>query len=282
MTKSSGFAASPSVRNPRSRRRYVLEPCCSRLRSPRPRSGSTVLPGEQAFSLHDTYGFPIDLTLEMASEQGLEVDEEGFRTLMAQQRERAKADAAARKSGVAATTAYRDVLERDGSTLFVGYNEVTTDSVVVGIVTDGESTPVVSAGQHAELIVDRTPFYAEAGGQLGDQGFITTADDSLFEVYDVQSPVPGLFVHRGKCDTDRSRKATPLSRRWMYTPKAISRAHTATHMIHRAFREQLGGETARRWDRMRMLPEGCGSTFPVLDRYRGRSCVTSRRASTSC
>ena len=99
------------VRNSRSRRRYVPEPCCSRQRSPRLQSGSTVLPGEQAFSLHDTYGFPIDLT-EMASEQGLEVDEEGFRTLMAQQRERAKADAAARKSGFAATTAYRNVRTR--------------------------------------------------------------------------------------------------------------------------------------------------------------------------
>ena len=207
-------------------------------------SGSTVLPGEQAFSLHDTYGFPIDLTLEMASEQGLEVDEEGFRTLMAQQRERAKADAAARKSGFAATTAYRDVLERDGSTSFVGYNEVTTESVVVGIVTDGESTPVVSAGQHAELIVDRTPFYAEAGGQLGDHGSITTADGSLFEVYDVQSPVPGLFVHRGEVRQGQITQGDAVVAQVdVHRRKAISRAHTATHMIHRAFREQLG-ETA--------------------------------------
>ncbi|MDP7384187.1 MAG: alanine--tRNA ligase-related protein, partial [Acidimicrobiales bacterium] len=200
-------------------------------------SGSTVLPGEQAFSLHDTYGFPIDLTLEMASEQCLEVDEEGFRTLMAQQRERAKADAAARKSGFVATTAYRDVLERGGSTLFVGYDEVTTESVVVGIVTDGESTPVVSAGQHAELIVDRTPFYAEAGGQLGDHGLITTADASLFEVYDVQSPVPGLFVHRGEVRQGQITQGDAVVAQVdVHRRKAISRAHTATHMIHRAFR----------------------------------------------
>jgi alanyl-tRNA synthetase len=207
-------------------------------------SGSTTLLGDQAFSLHDTYGFPIDLTLEMASEQGLAVDEEGFRSLMAQQRERAKADAAARKSGFAATTAYRDVLESGGSTSFVGYEFVTTEATILGIVADGASQPVATVGQHAEVILDRTPFYAEAGGQLGDHGSITTVDGAVFEVYDVQSPVPGLFVHRGEVrDGELTTGSSAIASVDVARRKAISRAHTATHMIHRAFREQLG-ETA--------------------------------------
>lgn len=207
-------------------------------------SGSGVLPGDQAFSLHDTYGFPIDLTLEMASEHGLTVDEDGFRSLMAQQRERAKADATARKSGFAATTAYREVLETGGSTSFVGYDEVTTEATILGIVAEGSSQPVATVGQHAEIILNRTPFYAEAGGQLGDHGTITTADGATFEVYDVQSPVPGLFVHRGEVrEGEVSQGSSVIARVDTARRKAISRAHTATHMIHRAFREQLG-ETA--------------------------------------
>ena len=207
-------------------------------------SGSSTLPGDKAFSLHDTYGFPIDLTLEMAAEQGLAVDEAGFRTLMAQQRERAKADAAARKSGFAATTAYRDILEAGGSTTFIGYDHVVADATVIGVVADGQSQPAARAGQHAEIILDRTPFYAEAGGQLGDHGSISTVDGAVVEVYDVQSPVPGLFIHRGQVrEGEIVSGASVVARVDIHRRKAISRAHTATHMIHRAFREQLG-ETA--------------------------------------
>jgi len=183
-------------------------------------SGSSVLSGERAFALHDTHGFPIDLTLEMAAEQGLAVDEEGFRRLMAEQRERAKADSQSRKSGFAATTAYREILESGGTTSFRGYEEVVTEATVLGIVVDGESVPMASLGQHAEVILDRTPFYAEAGGQLGDHGMLTTADGALVEVYDVQSPVPGLFVHRGQvtdgelCKAARPwRESTPIAAR---------------------------------------------------------------------
>jgi alanyl-tRNA synthetase len=207
-------------------------------------SGGTKLAGEQAFVLHDTFGFPIDLTLEMASEAGLSVDEEGFRSLMSEQRERAKADAHARKAGFAATTAYREILDTGGGTTFVGYDISTTDAHVLGIVRDGESVPVASTGDHAEVILDRSPFYAEAGGQLGDHGRLTLDDGTVFVVYDVQAPVPGLFVHRGRVEHGEvtmgalATAAVDIERR-----KAISRAHTATHMIHRAFRERLG-ETA--------------------------------------
>jgi alanyl-tRNA synthetase len=207
-------------------------------------NGGAVLAGDQAFVLHDTYGFPIDLTLEMAREQGLEVDEVGFRRLMSEQRERAKADARSRKAGVTPVTAYREVLETGGTTGFTGYVEITTEGVITGILRDGAVVPVAREGDHVEIVLNRTPFYAEAGGQLGDHGRITTAGGATLEVYDVQTPVPGLFIHRatvasgevvageevvGHVDTERRR--------------AISRAHTATHLVHRAFREYLG-ETA--------------------------------------
>ncbi len=204
-------------------------------------AGSKRLPGDQAFALHDTYGFPIDLTLEMAAEQGLSVDEEGFRRLMQQQRERAKADSQARKSGVAATTAYREILQVGGTTTFTGYTESVSESQVIGIVKDGETVPAARVGEHVEIVLNRTPFYAEAGGQLGDHGRLVSGDGAVVDVYDVQTPVPGLFVHRGEViDGELVSGTTVASEVDAGRRRAISRAHTATHMIHRAFRERLG------------------------------------------
>ncbi len=204
------------------------------------KSGGSTLPGEQAFALHDTYGFPIDLTLEMAAEQGLAVDEAGFRQLMAQQRERAKADARERKSGLVATTAYREILEAGGRTEFTGYRDVDSEATVLGLLRDGESVPAARAGEHVEVILDRTPFYAESGGQLGDHGLLKTPGTTL-EVYDVQAPVPGLFVHRCQVVAGELTRGEPvLAKVDVQRRRAISRAHTATHMIHRAFRERLG------------------------------------------
>ena len=218
----------------------IFDTAVSTVRS----GGSDTLPGEQAFALHDTYGFPIDLTLEMAAEQGLQVDEEGFRRLMQQQRERAKADSQARKSGVTATTAYRDILQAGGTTTFTGYNETVTESQVIGIVQDGETVPAARVGDHVEIVLDRTPFYAEAGGQLGDHGRLVSSDGAVVDIYDVQTPVPGLFVHRGEIvDGELVSGSTIRSEVDSGRRRAISRAHTATHMIHRAFRERLG-ETA--------------------------------------
>ena len=208
------------------------------------RTGASVLPGEQAFALHDTYGFPIDLTLEMAAEQGLAVDEDGFRSLMAQQRERAKADARERKAGVAATTAYREILESGGTTEFTGYREASSEATVIGLVRDGASVPAASVGAHVEVILDRTPFYAEAGGQLGDHGRLIDGGGTIIDVYDVQTPVPGLFVHRGEVVSGEVvAGAGVIGEVDVRRRRAISRAHTATHLIHRAFRERLG-ETA--------------------------------------
>jgi len=207
-------------------------------------NGGGEIAGDQAFILHDTYGFPIDLTLEMAREHGLDVDEAGFRRLMTEQRERAKADARSRKSGVASVTAYREILETGGTTGFTGYLEVTSDAVVTGLLRDGASVPAAREGDHVEVVLNRTPFYAEAGGQLGDHGRLMVNGGAVLEVYDVQTPVPGLFIHRATVSTgeitvgDEIVGQVDVERR-----RAISRAHTATHLVHRAFREYLG-ETA--------------------------------------
>ena len=208
-------------------------------------SGGHVLSGDRAFALHDTYGFPIDLTLEMAAEQGLEVDEVGFRSLMNEQRQRAKADAASKKGGHVNTTAYRQVADGLGRAVdFTGYHEVVSEGAVRGLVRDGEVLSSARAGDEVELVLDRTPFYAEGGGQLADQGVIELENGARLEVRDVQTPIRGLVVHRVKVLDgevgvgDAAHSEVDVERR-----RSISRAHTATHMVHKAFREALG-ETA--------------------------------------
>src|SRR5690348_2801879 len=147
------------------------------------KSGAKVLSGNDAFTLHDTYGFPIDLTLEMAAEAGLSVDEAGFRTLMAEQRQRAKADAAARKQAHTDLSAYRELVDT-GPTEFTGFDELSSEARILGIFVDGKRVPVVShAGregvhERVELILDRSPFYAESGGQIADEGHISGTGSS--------------------------------------------------------------------------------------------------------
>ena len=207
-------------------------------------SGVTSLGGDTAFKLHDTYGFPIDLTLEMAGEQGLQVDEEGFRRLMGEQRQRAKADAKAKKSGHVDVASYRAVADVAGRSEFTGYTQTESEAVLRGILRDGEVVPAAAPGDAVEVVLDRTPFYAEGGGQLADGGVIRLANGAVIEVDDVQQPVEGLIVHRGRvlegsAETGLSAVGTiDIERR-----RAISRAHTATHMVHKAMRE-LVGETA--------------------------------------
>jgi len=208
-------------------------------------AGQTTLAGDQAFALHDTYGFPIDLTLEMAAEQGLQVDEDGFRRLMKEQRDRAKADARAKKSAHGDTSAYRSALDLLGHAVeFTGYDETVSEARVAGVLVDGAPVTSAQAGDEIELVLDRTPFYAEGGGQLADAGRITLGGGAVIEVRDVQSPINGLVVHRatvvsGEVITGEPAHAVvDLGRR-----RAISRAHTATHMVHKAIREALG-ETA--------------------------------------
>ncbi|MBU6213088.1 MAG: alanine--tRNA ligase [Actinomycetales bacterium] len=204
-------------------------------------SGAALLSGTDAFALHDTYGFPIDLTLEMAAERGLQVDRDGFTALMKQQRERAKADAKARKTGLTTVKAYADVMERAGATTFTGYTETTTESNVSGLLRDGAEITSATPGEHVDVVLSRTPFYAEGGGQLGDHGVIDLANGARLEVWDVQTPVPGVYVHRATViEGEASLGVDAVGHVDTSRRSAISRAHTATHMLHKAFREILG------------------------------------------
>lgn len=206
------------------------------------KAGATALSGDKAFALHDTYGFPIDLTLEMAAEQGLAVDEEGFRRLMNEQRDRAKADAKAKKGQHADAGYYREVSDKLGRSVeFTGYSEVVSEATVSGIVAGSGPVPAAREGDEVELVLDRTPFYAEGGGQLADQGVIELSNGAVIEVRDVQSPITGLIVHQAKVLSGEvtvgahAQAMVDVERR-----RSISRAHTATHMVHKAFREALG------------------------------------------
>ncbi|MFD6755400.1 MULTISPECIES: alanine--tRNA ligase [Micromonospora] len=203
-------------------------------------AGKPALSGAKAFQLHDTYGFPIDLTLEIAAEQGLDVDREGFRRLMADQRARAKADAQARKTGHTDLSAYRSVLDAGGPVTFTGYTETARESTVRAVLgTDGPRAAAVE-GDMVELVLDTTPFYAEGGGQQPDLGMITVGGGQV-EVLDVQQPVPGLIVHRARVIRGEVRAGETgyaeidTSRR-----RAISRSHTATHLVHQTMRNFLG------------------------------------------
>ena len=204
----------------------------------------SVLPGDEVFKLHDTYGFPFDLTLEMAREEGLEVDEDGFKRLMNEQRDRAKADAKAKKSGHTDLSEYKKIADSKGASTFIGYTQIESEATINGILVDGLSVQSASSGSEVEIVLDRTPFYAEGGGQLADGGRITLASGAIIEIDDVQTPVNGLSVHRGRIISgevtlgSKAQAEIDLERR-----NAISRAHTATHMVHKAFREILG-ETA--------------------------------------
>ncbi|MEV6448509.1 alanine--tRNA ligase [Amycolatopsis sp. NPDC051716] len=209
------------------------------------RGGGDVLAGDKAFQLHDTYGFPIDLTLEMASEQGLSVDEEGFRTLMNEQRTRAKADAAARKTGHGDLSEYRKVLEQHGETEFLGYTDLQAEAKVVALLEDGQPVRSVAAGRKAELVLDRTPFYAESGGQVADTG-VLLGDGVELKVLDVQKIVPGLFVHRvevtdGEVGLDTKLTGSVDTHRRL----SIERSHSATHLVHAAVRGAYGKRAAQ-------------------------------------
>ncbi|MEU8962618.1 alanine--tRNA ligase [Streptomyces sp. NPDC048491] len=209
-------------------------------------TGGTVLAGDKAFLLHDTWGFPIDLTLEMAAEQGLSVDEDGFRRLMKQQRDQAKADARAKKTGHADLSAYREVADASGATDFTGYTSTENESTIVGLLVDGVPSPAATEGDEVEVVLDRSPFYAEGGGQLADQGRIKLDSGAVIEVRDVQKPVPGVHVHKGvvqvgEVTVGASAYAAIDTRR----RRAIARAHSATHLTHQALRDALGPTAAQ-------------------------------------
>lgn len=201
--------------------------------------GEKVLTGSDAFLLHDTYGFPIDLTMEMAAEAGLDVDMDGFHTAMAEQKARAKADNKAKKNTHADESVYREWVDNQ-PTEFAGYSEQATNSTIIGLVRDGQSVTTAHSGENVEVILDVTPMYAESGGQLADRGTIT-AGDATVEVTDVQKIAKKLWVHRGQLlggSIEIGQAATAeYDQQWRHGAR---QAHTATHLIHGALRDVLG------------------------------------------
>lgn len=206
-------------------------------------AGKSTLSGSDAFTLHDTYGFPIELTLEMAAEAGLSVDENGFRDLMNEQRQRAKADAAARKHAHADLTAYRELVDA-GPTEFTGFDELDSQATILGIFVDGARVPVASAGADAEIVLDRTPLYAESGGQIADIGSIRgdgTNATSQAKVSDVQKIAKTLFVHKVTVESgefvEGDQVVASVDRHWRH---GATQGHSGTHMVHGALRQVLG------------------------------------------
>ncbi len=203
------------------------------------KQGGTVVTGKDAFTLHDTYGFPIDLTLEMAAEQGLTVDETAFRSLMQEQKDRARADAKAKKGGHGDLTAYQQVGAATPS-VFRGYDELQVASKVVAIIKDGVSVPAASAGESVEVMLAETPFYPESGGQDADSGTIRGASATL-EVLDVQRPVKDVIVHTVKVDEGTIAVGDAVSAEVDAVNRRLaSKAHSSTHLIHSALHEVLG------------------------------------------
>ncbi|HEX7591886.1 MAG TPA: alanine--tRNA ligase [Candidatus Limnocylindrales bacterium] len=204
-----------------------------------------VLAGEVAFRLHDTYGFPVDLTVDMAAEYGVRVDRDGFTAAMAQQKERSRKGTKADLSLHAQMgDLYQAIQRRSGETLFLGYDGLEAEARVVAILRDGMEYKELTGNGEAEVILDATPFYGEGGGQVGDRGEILEAGggSAIFTVADTQKPIAGMFVHRGTlhgrikvgdtvtAQVDAERRARTM------------RNHTGTHLLHRALRNVVGPE----------------------------------------
>ena len=226
-----------------------------------------ILPGETAFKLHDTYGFPIDLTIELAAEYGVTVDRAGFEEALAQQRERSRGGRKAELSKQAEQAAlYESILRRTGDVTFLGYETTTAEGRVVAIVRDGIEYDELTGHGQAEIVLDRTPFYAEGGGQIGDRGVLREPGGGsiLFAVDDTQRPIgaqgAGLVVHHGTlqgrlrvgetvtAEVDAERRARTM------------RNHTGTHLLHRALRHVVG-ERARQAG-SEVAPEGLRFDYP--------------------
>jgi alanyl-tRNA synthetase len=236
-------------------------------------AGAPVLPGEVAFRLHDTYGFPIDLTVELAAEYGVAVDRPVFDAALAGQRERSRTGRKAELAQHAELTAlYERLVRRLGDTTFVGYETTTAPSTVQAIVRDGIEYDELTAhgdaelqtepGAAAEIVLDQTPFYAEGGGQVGDRGVLRSADGSVvFEVGDTQRPSAGLIVHRGTL-RGRVRVGDTLSAEVDDVRRTRTmRNHTGTHVLHRALRNVVG-ERARQAGSL-VTPDKLSFDFPL-------------------
>jgi alanyl-tRNA synthetase len=212
-------------------------------------AGGAQLSGDKAFQLHDTFGFPIELTLEMAAEQGLTVDETGFRRLMAEQRARAKADAQAKKTAHGDLSLYRHALESGARTVFTGYQEISREAVVQSIIGDAGLLPGAGEGDDVEIVLDSTPFYAEGGGQEPDWGRLrvnSSGREAELTVVDVQQPLPGLITHRVTVLSGEVRPGDVVFAEVDPNRRAsVSRSHSATHLLHAGLRRSLGDSAAQ-------------------------------------
>lgn len=205
--------------------------------------GEDVIPGDVAFTLHDTHGFPIDLTREMAAEQGMTVDDAAFDRLMQEQKQRAKADSHAKKHAHADLGVYRDFIDQHPTT-FTGYNSLTTDTKILGLVVDGEHVDHADTGTHVEVILEDSPFYAEAGGQCADCGTITTAQGCV-DVRDVQKIGKKVWLHRGIVTSGTITVGSAQAQVDAVNRRHGAQAHTATHLVHAALRSILGEEAVQ-------------------------------------
>ncbi|MEO7079461.1 MAG: alanine--tRNA ligase, partial [Rhodococcus sp. (in: high G+C Gram-positive bacteria)] len=202
-------------------------------------TGKKTIGGAEAFALHDTYGFPIDLTLEMASEAGLNVDEDGFRSLMAEQRQRAKEDARSRKHAHADLSVYKDFVDL-GATEFTGFEELSSEANVLALISGGVRVPTATAGESVEVILDRSPLYAESGGQIADIGTISGPGFSA-DVEDVQKIAKKVWTHKVTVQSGQITEGdivrVDVDPSWR---KGATQGHSGTHMVHAALRQVLG------------------------------------------
>jgi alanyl-tRNA synthetase len=226
----------------------LLDGAISKARS----SGSSRLPGRTAFELHDTYGFPVDLTLDAARSAGLTVDEDAFAGLLeAQQRQAQQAGRGKKGSAVARLDTYRQIAAQHGLTDFVGYDTTTTEARLVAILHHGRLADTAAEGDEIEVILDRSPFYAEAGGQVGDTGTLHTVGGALLQILDTRPGLDGLHVHTARVTAGETRTGeeaeaiVDAGRR-----AAVARSHSATHVLHAMLRRVLGDHAAQQGSRV--------------------------------
>lgn len=213
----------------------ILDEILTRLKE----EGSDVIPGEELFRLYDTYGFPIDLARDIANDEGYRIDEEGFHRRLQEQKQKARTGAGMQQQEER-TTLYREIVARHGETLFKGYETLKEEAEVVEIISNGRFTDELGEGQEGMIVLDRTPFYGESGGQVGDTGVIHSEGAHLI-VTDTKKPLQGLHIHIVKVKRGIVRRGERVTAMVDEERRlSIMRNHTATHLLHKALRMVLG------------------------------------------
>lgn len=208
--------------------------------------GGDTLPGDVAFKLYDTFGFPLDLTQDALRRRDLKVDTDGFDTAMAKQK--AEARKAWKGSGDQATEeVWFDIKEESGATEFLGYETLAADGEIVALVKNGKAVKSLKAGDEGSVVVNQTPFYGEAGGQIGDKGQITRGRKTSFQVTDTQKKLGGLYVHHGTLEAGGLKAGDTVTMTVDEDRRQAMRAnHSATHLLHEALRQVLGSHVAQK------------------------------------